>query len=62
MASHCVPGRVQVSATTRAMLDDRFDFETRGSIEVKGKEMMETFFLNVRGTDGRRHAAAEVIE
>jgi hypothetical protein len=39
------------------LLDDRFDFEPRGSIEVKGKGMMETYFLNVRGAEGRRHAA-----
>jgi len=48
MESHSLPGRVQVSAATRALLDDRFDFEPRGSIEVKGKGMMETFFLGAR--------------
>jgi len=48
MESHSVPGRVQISAATRALLDDRFDFEARGSIEVKGKGMMETFFLGER--------------
>ena len=48
MESHSVPGRVQISAATRALLDDRFDFEARGSIEVKGKGTMETFFLSER--------------
>ena len=48
MESHSVPGRIQISAATRALLDDRFDFEARGSIEVKGKGMMETFFLGER--------------
>ena len=48
MESHSLPGRVQVSAATRALLGDRFDFEPRGSIEVKGKGMMETFFLGAR--------------
>jgi adenylate cyclase len=48
MESHSVPGRVQISAATRALLDDRFDFEARGSIEVKGKGMMETYFLGER--------------
>lgn len=48
MESHSLPGRIQVSAATRALLGDRFDFEPRGVIEVKGKGGMETFFLNAR--------------
>ena len=48
MESHSVPGRIQVSAATRLALGDRFDFEGRGTIEIKGKGMMETFFLNDR--------------
>jgi adenylate cyclase len=51
MESHSLPGRVQISAATRALLDDRFDFEARGSIEVKGKGAMETYFLCARETD-----------
>jgi adenylate cyclase len=46
MESHSLPGRIQVSATTCLALGDRFNFERRGSIEVKGKGFMETFFLN----------------
>ena len=46
MESYSLPGRVQVSAATRLALGDRFDFERRGPIEIKGKGMMETFFLN----------------
>jgi len=46
MESYSLPGRVQVSAATRLALGDRFDFERRGTIEIKGKGMMETFFLN----------------
>ena len=46
MESHSLPGRIQVSTATRLALGDRFDFERRGTIEVKGKGMMETFFLN----------------
>jgi adenylate cyclase len=48
MESHSLPGRIQVSATTRSMLGDRFDFEPRGTIEIKGKGAMETFFMNAR--------------
>jgi adenylate cyclase len=57
MESHSLPGHVQISAATRALLDDRFDFEARGSIEVKGKGMMETFFLSARDTDRERYVA-----
>jgi class 3 adenylate cyclase len=46
MESHSLPGRIQVSAATRMMLGDRFKFEARGTIEIKGKGTMETFFLN----------------
>ena len=46
MESHSLPGRIQVSAATRLILGDRFNFERRGSVDVKGKGMMETFFLN----------------
>ena len=48
MESHSLTGRVQVSAETRATLGDRFAFEPRGNIEIKGKGKMETFFLNAR--------------
>jgi adenylate cyclase len=46
MESHSLPGRIQISAATRAELGDRYDIERRGIIDIKGKGMMETFFLN----------------
>ena len=48
MESHSLPGRIQVSAAIRAALGDRFNLEPRGVIEVKGKGMMETWFLDAR--------------
>jgi adenylate cyclase len=45
MESYSLPGRIQVSATTRHVLQGRFKFEPRGSIQIKGKGMMDTFFL-----------------
>jgi adenylate cyclase len=45
MESHSLPGQIQVSATTRQLLGDRFEFEPRGSIDVKGKGPMQTYFL-----------------
>jgi adenylate cyclase len=46
MESHSLPGRIQVSAATRIALGDRFKFEPRGTMEIKGKGMMETYFLS----------------
>jgi len=48
MESQSLPGRIQVSAVTRAALGDRFKLERRGIIEVKGKGTMETYFLSDR--------------
>jgi class 3 adenylate cyclase/CheY-like chemotaxis protein len=45
MESHSVTGRIHVSGDTRRALDGRFRFEPRGQIEVKGKGLMETYFL-----------------
>jgi class 3 adenylate cyclase len=45
MESHGVPGRTQVAETTYELLRDRFRFEERGAIEVKGKGSMKTYFL-----------------
>ena len=45
METYSLPGRIHVSASTRVALGDRFRFEPRGSLEVKGKGRMETYFL-----------------
>jgi adenylate cyclase len=38
-------GKIQVAPTTRELLADRFEFEERGVIEVRGKGPMRTWFL-----------------
>ena len=38
-------GRVHVSAETREVLGDAFVFEPRGPMEIKGKGVMDTYFL-----------------
>ncbi len=48
MESHGAPGRIQVSRAVHARLKDRFTFEARGTIDVKGKGPMETWFLTGR--------------
>jgi len=46
MESHGEPGRIQVSGDTAALLEDGFELEARGEIEVKGKGRMTAYFLN----------------
>ena len=48
MESHSLPGRIQVTAATRGRLADKYRFEERGAIEVKGKGLVETWFLTGR--------------
>lgn len=45
MESHGVPGRVHVAEATYELLRDRFRFEERGEVDVKGLGMMRTYFL-----------------
>ena len=45
MESHGVPGRIQVSENTYQLLKHMYDFECRGEIDVKGKGIMQTYFL-----------------
>ena len=48
MESHGQPGRIHVSEAVYAKLHERFDFEARGAIPVKGKGELSTFFLTRR--------------
>lgn len=45
MESHSEAGRIHVSAATRALIDGQFECVPRGTIEVKGKGPMETFYV-----------------
>jgi adenylate cyclase len=48
MESHGVAGRVQVSESTRGLLDKPFLLEERGALAVEGKGEMTTWFLGGR--------------
>jgi class 3 adenylate cyclase len=48
MESHGMPDRVQISAATFHRVRDAFRCEPRGPQDVKGKGMMETYFLTGR--------------
>ena len=48
MESLGVPGRMQVTESTRARLRDAFEFEPRGTIDVKGLGPTATYFVTGR--------------
>jgi PAS domain S-box-containing protein len=52
MESQGEPGKIQVTATTYEQLKDKFIFEERGEIEVKGKGKMTTYWLLGKQTYG----------
>ena len=46
LESHGAPGRVHVSDTVFERLQGRFAFEARGTVELKGRGPMKTYFLD----------------
>jgi adenylate cyclase len=50
MESAGEPGKIQVTDEMRNLLGDRFAFEERGLVEVKGKGEMRTWFLIARNS------------
>jgi hypothetical protein len=59
MESHGTPGRIQITGATYQLLKDEFVCEPRGTVPVKGKGDMETWYLVGRR---RRPAAGTVGE
>jgi class 3 adenylate cyclase len=45
MESHSLPNRIQISAATRGHLHEDFRLEPHGSVDIKGRGSMETYFL-----------------
>lgn len=45
MESHSLPGRIQVTEATYQRLCDRYRFEERGEIEIKGKGRLPAYLL-----------------
>jgi adenylate cyclase len=65
MESHGTPGRIQITGATFELLADEFECEPRGTITVKGKGEVETWYLvGHRSTtaipDSRRHSPPAV--
>ncbi len=63
MESHGESGRIQVSADTAELLGDGFELEPRGTIEIKGKGQMATYFLiGERSEKTKMHNSVEPPE
>jgi class 3 adenylate cyclase len=45
METHGVPGQIQVSKVAYELLKDRYILKERGTIEIKGKQPKQTYFL-----------------
>jgi adenylate cyclase len=52
METHSVPGEIQITSATHELLKGEFDCTPRGSIPVKGKGEMETWYLVGRRSEG----------
>jgi class 3 adenylate cyclase len=48
MESHGIPGNIQISEATYKRIQDKFNCESRGLIDIKGKGQMHTYFLKGR--------------
>jgi class 3 adenylate cyclase len=59
LESHGVTGRVQVSDTVFERLQNRFSFESRGTIELKGRGAMNAYFLTGPDPDCHSRSASD---
>lgn len=63
MESHGLAGHIQVSATTYERLQDRYELEERGCIQVKGKGEVRTYLLTgrkIHSLNGRVNRTAPI--
>ncbi len=51
MESQGIPGRIQLTDSTRQQLNEAFTLEQRGAVEIKSKGKMHTWFLNSRNSN-----------
>jgi guanylate cyclase len=58
MESNGTPGRIQITRATYDLVKDAFVCEQRGTIPVKGKGEMETWYLEALRSDDDRSVGA----
>jgi class 3 adenylate cyclase len=56
LESHGLPGRIQVGEGAHRLLRDRYEFEDRGEIEVKGGRRLRAYLLVGELASGGRSA------
>jgi class 3 adenylate cyclase len=61
MESHGVPGRIQVTERVARAGQHQFEFEARGTIDVKGKGAMRTYLLVGERSDSRTRTRRERV-
>jgi len=59
MESHGIAGAIQVTSSTYELCRDRYLFEERGVIQVKGKGEMTTYLLTGRKIDTMSHETSD---
>ena len=47
MESHGIAGAIHLSEATAALVDGKYELESRGEIEIKGKGKMKTFLIRL---------------
>jgi adenylate cyclase len=57
MESHGTPGQIQITRATYDLIKDEFDCTLRGTVQVKGKGDMETWYLVGRRSEPDERAA-----
>jgi class 3 adenylate cyclase len=55
MESHGEPGKIQVSDATWSLLREKYEFESRGPLQIKGIGAIRTYLLR-----GRKAPAARI--
>jgi guanylate cyclase len=55
METNSTPGEIQITRSTYELLKDEFECTPRGTIDVKGKGPMETWYLMSSRSDGDRN-------
>lgn len=48
LESHSLPGKIHISEQTARLIQEEFELEKRGTVELKGKGNVLTYFLNGR--------------